>query len=289
MKHIPVLLKEVLEILEPKKGEFFIDCTFGDGGHALEILKRVGNEGKVLGVDWDKKNITGFKEKLKNLILKFGNYTEIKEMLGGEKADGLLADLGFSSRQVEDSGRGFSFKAENGQEPLLMTYSDEMEPVKDILRKISEKELADIIYQYGGERYSRRIAKAIKEISRKEKIETSGRLAEIVRNVLPKSYERGRIDRATRTFQALRIYANHELQNLKKLMENLPEITKSGARIAIITFHSLEDKIVKTEFKKLKDDGIVELLNKKPIIPELAEIKLNPRSRSAKLRAIIKI
>lgn len=282
MPHIPVLLKEVLELLEPSAGEFFIDCTLGDGGHAKEILKKIGAKGKLLALDWDEKNISRF-PKEKNISLVAANYAELEEILKGEKADGLLADLGFSTRQVEESGRGFSFLKD---EPLLMTYSDETESVQNILKEISEEELADIIYQYGGERYSRRIAKAIKEEERKEKITTSGKLAEVIRKSLPKNYERGRINPATRTFQALRIYANRELDNLKRLLASLPEIMKSGGRAGIITFHSLEDGLVKRNFKKLKEKGLAELINKKPISASLEEKKENIKSRSAKLRVI---
>jgi 16S rRNA (cytosine1402-N4)-methyltransferase len=286
MPHIPVLLKEVLENLKPEAGEFFIDCTLGDGGHAKEILEKVGVKGKMLVIVWDRENILRFKkEKIKNAVLQEGNYAEAEKFLGKEKADGLLADLGFSSRQLEESGRGFSFNR-NGEEPLLMTYSDELEPVKDILKRLTEEELANVIYEYGGERYSRRIAKAIKEEEKRGKIETNGKLAEVVRRALPRGYERGRIDPATRTFQALRIYANRELENLEKLLESLPKIMRSGGRAGIITFHSLEDKLVKNYFKNYKNEGRAILLNKKPISASREEIEKNPRSRSAKLRAI---
>lgn len=286
MSHVPVLLKEVLENLKPEAGEFFIDCTLGDGGHAEEILEKLGKKGKMMLVDWDKESISRFKKKkTENTILKEGNYADVKEFLKKEKVDGFLADLGFSSRQLEESGRGFSF-SRNSEEPLLMTYSDSEEPVSQILKRLTEKEIADIIYKYGGERYSRRIARAIKEQERKEKIETNGKLAEVVRRALPRGYERGRIDPATRTFQAFRIYANKELENLEKLLQILPEIMKSGGRAGIITFHSLEDGLVKKYFKNYEKEGKAILLNKKPIIASREEIEKNPRSRSAKLRII---
>jgi 16S rRNA (cytosine1402-N4)-methyltransferase len=218
-----------------------------------------------------------------------GNYADLPVILRAKKlgkADGLLLDLGFSSEQLENSGRGFSFSERALDEPLLMTYSDDCEPVRAILRRISEKELADIIYQLGGERRSRQIAKAIVERRRRKPIETAGDLADIVRGALPKSYERGRIDPATRTFQALRIYANGELENLEKMLGELPEILKPGGRVAIITFHSLEDKIVKENFKQLARVHFAEIINKKPIIASREEIEHNPRARSAKLRAI---
>jgi 16S rRNA (cytosine1402-N4)-methyltransferase len=167
-----------------------------------------------------------------------------------------------------------------------MTYDDSRRPVWKILREESEKTIADIIYEFGGERGSRRIAKAIKGRGKESPIITSGALAETVRQALPKFYERGRIDPATRTFQALRIYANGELENVKTVLEHLQEVVKPGGRVAIITFHSLEDRIVKQCFQKLAKDGVAELITKKPIAATNEEIRENPRSRSAKVRAI---
>jgi 16S rRNA (cytosine1402-N4)-methyltransferase len=182
------------------------------------------------------------------------------------------------------SGRGFSFEKD---EPLLMTYDDSRRPVYALLREMSEPALANIIYELGGERYSRRIAKAIKERGRKEAITTSGELAAIVRQALPKGYERGRIDPATRTFQALRIYTNGELENLQAVLGNLSNIIKPGGRVAVISFHSLEDRIVKQTFQNLSKEGKVEILTKKPVGPTPTEEMHNPRSRSAKIRVAI--
>lgn len=293
-KHQPVLLKEVLQYLDPKPGEFIIDGTLDGGGHATAILEKIvygkGSQGTFLGVDLDKEMIARSNlNSQPNVILANGNYANLAAILKTKKlplASGLLLDLGFSSEQLESSGRGFSFSDAARSETLLMTYDDSQTPVWGILKEIDERELADIIYQLGGERMSRRIARAIKEANHRSLIMTSGELADIVRKALPRSYERGRIDPATRTFQALRIYANHELENVQKVLDDLPKILKPGGRAVIISFHSLEDRIVKLAFQKLAKETNAELLTKKPISATREEIAANPRARSAKLRAI---
>jgi len=298
--HVPVLLNEVITFLDPKPGDFIIDGTVDGGGHAAAIVDAVGADGKLLGLDWDERLLERTRARFadhKNVILLHGNYAELPTILSENdlgKADGLLIDLGFSSEQLEVSGRGFSFGEAAKNEPLLMTYDDSRTPVWRILREESEASLADIIYEFGGERMSRRIAKAIKERGRKEAIMTAGALADIVREALTGghdgahrgAYEHGRIDPATRTFQALRIYANGELENLKMLLENLGDIVKSGGRVAIISFHSTEDGIVKQSFQKLAKEGVAEIITKKPVEATWKEVKENPRSRSAKIRAV---
>ncbi len=298
--HVPVLLHEVITFLDPHPGDFIIDGTVDGGGHAREILGRITEQGTLLGLDWDEALLAACRDRLKgfgNAILVHANYADLPAVIAANasrlpaaQADGLLVDLGFSSEQLEASGRGFSFGPKGNEaskdEPLLMTYSDDRTPVATLLRELSETELADIIYEFGGERYSRRIAKAIKERGRKAPIATSGELADTVRAAVPRSYEHGRIDPATRTFQALRIYANGELDNLKTLLERLPDIVKPGGRVAIITFHSLEDRIVKNAFRELAKREGADLLTKKPVPATREEIAANPRSRSAKLRVI---
>jgi len=288
--HLPVLLNEVIEILNPKKGEFFIDGTVDGGGHAVVILEKIMPEGKFLGLDWDKEMIKIFKKKLisyhfpKNkVILVNENFKNIPMILKNKKlgkADGLFLDLGFSSEQLENSGRGFSFKKD---EPLLMTYSDSQRPARDWLKILKEFELARIIYQFGEERYSRRIAHAIKN---NLPIETSKKLAELVRSVLPKNYEHGRIHPATRTFQALRIFVNQEIENIQQVLLEIGNILKPSGRLAVVTFHSIEDRLVKNIFRDLAKKGKVEILTKKPVQPSQNEVYSNPRSRSAKLRAL---
>ena len=296
MNHVPVLLNEVLEYLDPQPGQCIIDGTVDGGGHAAAILKKIGPTGKFLGLDLDVRLLAETREKLSsnfhfpNSLFLSANYADLPEILEREKlgaADGLLLDLGFSSEQLAASGRGFSFQESHADEPLLMTYDDSRTPVREILKKIPEKELADIIFEFGGEHHARRIAKAIVERERRKRIETSGELVQVIHAALPKNYEHGRIDPATRTFQALRIYANGELENLSRVLEHLGAILKPGGRAAIISFHSLEDRIVKQAFQKMKKEQGAIIVTKKPITAKREEIVQNPRARSAKLRTLI--
>jgi len=270
-----------------------IDGTVDGGGHAAAIIRKVMPGGRFLGVEWDPALLarccTRFADE-PNASFVHGNYADLPKTIrekGLPRADGLLIDLGFSSEQLEGSGRGFSFSEGHGDEPLLMTYDDSREPVGVLLRTLDEAALADIIFELGGERRSRRIANAIKLLGKKKPIMTSGELAQAVRDALPGNYERGRIDPATRTFQALRIYANDELGNLRRILEALPLILAPGGRVAIISFHSLEDRIVKRSFQNLSTQSTLQIITKKPITASRAEITQNPRSRSAKLRAAI--
>lgn len=300
--HRPVLLHQVIEYLDPKPGKFIIDGTVNGGGHAVEILKMILPNGKLLGVDWDNELFNKFKSivrclpgtetkslvqnRMSNVILVQDNYANLPGILTQKnlpKADGLLLDLGFSSEQLEDSRRGFSFERD---EPIIMTYNKNQKPVYQILKEIRETDLAKIIREFGGERMSKRIARVIKENIKK--IKTSRELAEAIKKAVPRNYERGRIHPATRTFQALRIYANNELGNLENALKNLPQILKPQGRAVIISFHSLEDKLVKNFFRNYERQKILRILTAKPIRPSENEIKQNPRSRSARLRAAIK-
>ncbi|TSC95618.1 MAG: 16S rRNA (cytosine1402-N4)-methyltransferase [Parcubacteria group bacterium Athens1014_26] len=292
MSHTPVLLNESIDLLSPQKGEFFIDGTFGEGGHALAILKLVGKEGKLLAIEWDKNTLDKLIREShqefsgEGVIFINDNFARLPEILEEYnlgKADGLILDLGFSSNQLELSGRGFSF---NQDEPLLMTYSDDSIPVYRILARINQKDLESIIRDFGEERFAGRVARVIVERNRRGNIlKSSKELAELIKNVLPRGYERGRIHPATRTFQALRIFANKELENLETIFKNLDKIIKIGGRVAIISFHSLEDRLVKNYFRDLGKIGKLQVFTKKPIAASDEEIMNNPRSRSAKLRA----
>lgn len=288
--HAPVLLQEVVEMLSLSPGEFMIDGTLDGGGHAETLIECVGPLGTFLGIDWDKTMVEAFTHRMakkKNVHVVHGNYArtaEILSELGLGRADGLLLDLGFSSEQLL-KGRGFSFSPEAHEEPLLMTYDYSETPVRTLLRTLSEHELMKILRVYGEERYAPAIARAIKEESKRTRIDTVGELCKVIKRAVPKNYERGRINPATRTFQALRIYANDELGNLEKVLGVLPRILKPGGRAVIISFHSLEDRIVKQHFKKLRETSTLRVLTKKPIEASEEEIKKNPRSRSAKLRA----
>ena len=288
--NIPVLLKETIEFLNPQPGKFIIDATIGGGGHAAEILKKIGDSGMLLGIDWDKEAIADCQSRFadyKNVILVNGNYADLPEILKQKelpKVDGIAVDLGFSSRQLEKSGRGFSFLKD---EKLDMRYQQETENLTaaEVINQYSEKELADIFWKYGEERNSRKIAKKIIEERKNKRILTTFDLIEIIRKAVPKNYEQGRINPSTKVFQALRIYVNDELGNLEKILKNMSKILKG--RAVIISFHSLEDRLVKNYFRNLSKENGAEILTKKPIRPSEEEIRGNPRSRSAKLRAII--
>jgi 16S rRNA (cytosine1402-N4)-methyltransferase len=275
----------------PAPNDFVIDGTGGSGGHASALLSYLGPKGKMLILDWDPAAAQRLKEKfrgdsrVKVLAANFASLRSILRSRGWGTADKLLLDLGFSAEQIESSERGFSFRRDG---PLFMTYSSEKTPLKDLLQKLSQKKLAEIIRKYGEERYAKRIASAIKERSTKNPIETSGELAAVIYRAVPKAYRRGRIDAATRTFQALRIFANDELGNLERVLRDLDYILSPGGRAAVISFHSLEDRIVKQEFRRLAKEKNWVLLTKKPIVAGKAEVNMNPRSRSAKLRAIEK-
>ncbi len=301
MAHVPVLLNEVLEILNPQPNEKFIDGTLGEGGHAVTILKRIGPKGKLLAIDWDERIISSFKlqaRRFKNVVLvndSFANLVAILKENKFGKADGLLLDLGFSSWHLEKSGRGFSFIR---NEPLIMLYHAELSETgtrnysekvtaAEVVNSFREEELKNIIRTYGEERYAGKIARQITRERKIKSIITTYDLVEVIKKAVPKNYEHGRIHPATRTFLALRIFVNEELENLKKVLSDLPEILKIGGRVVIISFNSSEDRIVKQAFQEKQKSGLLRIITKKPIRPSLEEIFQNPRSRSAKLRAAI--
>jgi len=288
MAHIPVLLKEVVESLNPQKNDFVIDGTVDGGGHMQAILPRLGDKGIFLGIDWDEdlaKKCSALAKELKpaaRTIIVNDNFRNLPEILKERnlpKADCLLLDLGFSTEQL-NAGRGFGFSEENS--PLIMTYGKNQKPLHELLEKTTVRELAAIIRNFGEERYAIGIADAIKMVVPK----TNRELAETIRRAVPASYRNGRLHPATRTFMALRIWANGELENIASVLKSLPEIIGKGGRAAIISFHSLEDRLVKNAFRDLVKEKKAELVFKKPIQASLAEKRFNPASRSAKLRAI---
>jgi 16S rRNA (cytosine1402-N4)-methyltransferase len=295
MSHTPVLLKETIKVLEPKPGDFFIDGTIGAGGHAREILEHTKGRGLFLGLDWDERALEAFRPEVTNrgnVILAHENYAHVPELmkkLQTPKADGLILDLGLSSDQLQSSGRGFSFMR---NEPLDMRYdrSDEERPTaSQVVNSFGEEALTDIIFHYGEERFARRIAKKIVERRRETRITTTEDLVRIIESAIPKDGKGSagrRIHPATKIFQALRIYVNDELKNLETILAALPEIMADGGRVAIISFHSLEDRLVKNTFRHLATSKKADLIVKKPVTPDRAETSANPRSRSAKLRAI---
>ena len=295
MEHVPVLLHESIDALNLKSGDTVIDATLGAGGHASEIAKKFGSKVKIVGFDLDSMALALASHALEKLGADFipinANFRTMEQACkekGIERVDAVLFDLGISSMEIGESGRGFSFKYD---EPLLMTLQnpigDDTLTAADVVNSTREEELANIIFEFGEERFSRQIAKAIVAARRRAKIETSGQLTEIIAEAVPALYRNGRINPATKTFQALRIYVNDELGAIKEGLAGAWSVLKPEGRIAVITFHSLEDRIVKNFFKEhAKENGI--LITKKPRVPSREEVIKNKRSRSAKLRIIEK-
>jgi 16S rRNA (cytosine1402-N4)-methyltransferase len=290
--HVPVLVDAVLELLAPQPGAIVVDCTLGRGGHAAELVRRVVPGGQLLGLDVDPVNITYARQRLGPLAesCRFfhANFAELPEVLaeaGAPRVDAVLADLGVSTNQLLAGGRGLSF---SGDEPLDMRLDPRLkESAADLVARLPERELADLLYKYADERFSFRIARKITQVRGLEPIRTTGQLARLVRAVVPAGRHRaGQIDPATRTFQALRIAVNDELGHLEKFLNLMPDVMKPGGRLAVISFHSGEDRIVKHTFREWSQTDRCELLTKKPREPDEAEQRANPRSRSAKLRAV---
>ena len=297
MNHISVLQKESIDGLNIKIGDIIVDGTLGGGGHTFEIIKRFGSNVKIIGLDLDAdamgraKTLIG--ETPHDVVFRtvgFQDLDKVLDELNIVHVDGILLDLGISSFQLEVSGRGFSFLKD---EPLLMTMKkdpkEEDLTAKAIVNSWDEETIADIIYGFGEEKYSRKIAHAIVEARKEKSIDTTFDLVKIIDASVGRFYKGMRINPSTRTFQALRIATNTELSNLEEVISKGFNRLSSGGRMSIITFHSLEDRIVKRAFVSLKDNGHAKIITKKPISPSSEEIKSNPRSRSAKLRLIEKI
>ena len=281
------MVAEVLEHLAPVRGGVFVDCTVGLGGHAKSILDAGAT--RLIGFDRDPAALAHagvtLAEYGDRVELVHGDYRGLGAVLdarGVTTVDGILADLGVSSMQLDAEGRGFSFRRD---EPLDMRMDTTAGPTAaDALREVDEKALADLIYEFGEERHSRRIARAIVVARGARAIETTGQLADIVRRAIPrKGYSR--IDPATRTFQAIRIWVNRELEGLDGFLATAARRLASGGRLAVITFHSLEDRIVKHTLRALQAEGVITVRTKRPVAPSEAEVERNPRARSAKLRA----
>ncbi len=296
--HVPVLLKEAIDFLAIRRGGTYIDATVGLGGHSYEIAKRLGALGHLIGLDKDpaaleiaqnvlrpSSHVGGQESDWPRVELRHGSFADVANDAGRTTYDGILADLGVSSLQFGDPARGFSFQAEG---PLDMRMNPQAElTAEQVVNHFDERELADVIYEFGEERRSRRIARAI---VRSRPIRTTAHLAEIVSAAArPMNQAERRIHPATRTFQALRIFVNRELDDLRALLGAAPQLLKPGGRLVIISFHSLEDRIVKDAFREGVKQGHYRLLTKKPVTPGEEEVDRNPRARSAKLRAAEKI
>lgn len=289
--HIPVLVEEICFWLNPLPGGVYVDCTVGIGGTSLKILEKTGKNAHIIGLDRDyqavalaKKTLSEYESSVKIL---HGNFSHIRDFVqesGYEKVDGVVFDLGVSSMQLDQAERGFSFSL-SGPLDMRMDQTQKV-TAADLVNHLPEKELADVIFTYGEERYSRRIARAIVQARGAGLILTTQALVSVLEGALPYVYRKGRLHFATRTFQALRIRVNRELDLLEPAIRDAIDLLKDGGRVCVIAFHSLEDRIVKQTFRSLaqREHPKVALLVKKPVIPSVLEIQRNPRARSAKLR-----
>ena len=301
VSHVPVLLKEAIDFLNVRRGGTYIDATVGLGGHSYEIAKRLGAPGHLIGLDKDPAALRIAREKLvvsrsslvvgeqpdwPTVTLLHRSFAEVAKGQRPATIDGLLADIGVSSLQLDDAARGFSFQAEG---PLDMRMDPQNErTAEQVVNHLDERQLADVIYEFGEERRSRRIARAI---CRSRPIQTTAQLADVISAAArPMNQAERRIHPATRTFQALRIFVNRELDDLKALLRAAPGILKPGGRVVVISFHSLEDRIVKDAFREgSNQDRYYRILTKKPVVASEVESERNPRARSAKLRAAERI
>lgn len=289
--HQSVLTREVIEWLDLAPGKTILDGTLGSGGHAAAILDRLGPGGKLIGCDKDADALA----EASRVLEKYGDqcvkihadFSEAVEQLrksGPTRVDGILLDLGVSSMQLDRPERGFSFRFE-GPLDMRMDGSAPIATARELVNRLSEEALRDILYRYGEERLARRIASAIVRERSRRAIETTSQLAQIVWNAVPVPARHGRIHPATRTFQALRLAVNGEIESLETLLQRAPELLTAGGRLVVLSFHSLEDRLVKHSLRRYQQEGLGRVLTKKPVTPREDEIAVNPRSRSAKLRA----
>jgi 16S rRNA (cytosine1402-N4)-methyltransferase len=282
--HVPVMLDEVLHWLDPQPGAVLVDGTLGGGGHSRALAQRLGDSGVVIALDRDPAAIEAATRNLAGLRVRpvqanFANLPEVLAELEIDTVDGIVLDLGLSSDQLADQSRGFSFSSGG---PLDLRFDPERgEPASRLVNRLNAGKLADLIFEYGEERFSRRIARAIEERRRRGPIETASELAELIRSVVPRFHGAQRIDPATRTFQALRIAVNEEIKSLATALKRIPDCLRPEGRLVVIGFHSLEDRLVKEAFR---DDPRYQALVKKPIRPGPEEVNVNPRARSAKFR-----
>lgn len=310
--HKSVLLRESIEALNLGEGHIAIDATLGGGGHTVEILKKIGPKGILVAIDWDSDAIDNFKKEYAQIVLEFprlifvqDNFANIKNILARLKissAHAILADFGYSSNQMEDASRGLSF-CEDGPLDMRLDRKADLTAEK-VVNTYSEKELENILFRFGEERYAKRIVSEIARVRKFKKIKSTRMLAEVIFQAVPPYYRRARIHPATKTFQALRIEVNKELENIEQFVSQSIGMLLFGGRLAVISFHSLEDRIIKHAYKANAGGCIcpkeavrcdcdtrpwVRIITKKPVIPSREEIGLNPRARSAKLRACEKL
>jgi len=290
--HIPVMMDEVINYLNLRPGQIIIDATIGTGGHSKAILERIGPEGRLIGIDRDEDSLAVSRERLREfgdrLTLVHGNFVDINEILEDlniRKVDGALFDLGVSSFQLEDPNRGFSFQNEG---PLDMRLDrSSYISAYDLVNNLNEEEISAILWNFGEERWHNRIAHILIKERERQPIATTSQLANIVLRSIPSRYRHKhyRIHPATRTFQAVRIAVNRELEILETALNKTIEILEKGGRICVISFHSLEDRAVKWCFRQASSQGLIKILTPKPLVPQEHEIEKNPSSRSSKFRA----
>jgi 16S rRNA (cytosine1402-N4)-methyltransferase len=295
--HKPVLLKETIENLNIREDDIVLDGTINGGGHSTVICEKLGENGMVVGIDQDSDALERARKRLQKCKCKialrmenFRNLDKVLKEIGVERIDKALFDLGLSSDQLEESGRGFSFQKD---EPLIMTFNPDPKETDitahEIVNKWKEESIADIIYGYGEEKFARKIAKGIVLAREENPIEKTVDLVKIIRNSVPGWYKRKKTNCATKTFQALRIAVNDEMLSTKEGVEKAIEYLNPGGRIAVISFHSIEDRLIKILFKEKQKKGVCAIITKKPIQPSKEELKENPRARSAKLRVCEKL
>ena len=293
-QHVPVLLEEVLQYLNVRPGGVYVDATLGLGGHSSAIAKRLGRAGKLICFDRDPEAMAKAKARFDELRAELGEempevvfepraFSEAGAAIAKGSLDGLLADFGVSSMQLNEAHRGFSFRTDGPLDMRMDTRAGET--AEQVVNQEDENELADLIYEFGEERRSRRIARAI---VRARPIKTTAELAQVISAAAP-SMKGDKIHPATRTFQAIRIRVNNELGEIEALLKSAGSLLKPGGRLVLISFHSLEDRLVKDAFKQLKDAKVMEVLTKKPVVATDGESRRNPRSRSAKMRAAVKL
>ena len=308
-KHIPVLFHEIMDIMAPQPGEVFVDCTLGGGGHSKGFLERISPDGTLIGIDQDtnalaaaQQNLCDYSGRVTYVHSNYSNLDEILNTYAPEGVDGILFDIGVSSHQLDEKDRGFSYM-QDAPLDMRMDQSRSM-TARDVVNTYSEDELHRIIKEYGEERWAKRIAKFIVEFRSKQPIETTGELVDIIKRAIPKGAREEGSHPAKRTFQAIRIEVNDELGVLERTIEIAVKHLKKGGRVGIISFHSLEDRIVKEKFRYLASDCIcppempfcqcdkvseVKILTRKPVVASEEELEMNSRSKSAKFRAVEKI
>ncbi len=292
--HVPVMLKEVLEYLKPQAGQIFVDGTVGLAGHAKAILPHLGPEGKLIAIDRDERSLKLAKDHLKEFARQcewvHDDYRNIAQILKDLKltcVDRILLDLGVSSFQLDDPERGFSLRL-NGPLDMRMDQRNSFS-ARDLIDSFSEKDLIQILHEFGEERWSKRIAHRLVLERSKKAIKTTENLVSVILNAIPRSYSREKIHPATRTFQAIRIVVNKELEGIQQVLNSCAEVLIPGGRMGVISFHSLEDRIVKQKFREEAKNGRLKLMTKKPLRPTLEEIEHNPRARSARFRVAERI